>query len=94
MSVIREGLVVRCLEGSARTDSEARRAIERICRRSGLSGRQWHTLRRRDIPEVVLAAGTGEHDPDCRIVKLLGARASHVRAASAPTIESEAIVAS
>jgi hypothetical protein len=40
---------------------------------------------RRDIPEVVLVR---------RIVSLLGARASHVQAASAPTIENEAIVAS
>jgi integrase len=45
MSVIREGLVVRSLDGSAKSDSEARRAIERICRRAGLPVRQWHTLR-------------------------------------------------
>jgi integrase len=45
MSVVREGLVVRSLDGTAKTDSEARRAIERICRRAGLPVRQWHTLR-------------------------------------------------
>lgn len=45
LSVIREGFVVRNLDGSAKTDSEARRAIERICRRAGLPVRQWHTLR-------------------------------------------------
>jgi integrase len=45
MSVIREGLVVRSLDGTAKSDAEARRAIERICRRAGLPLRQWHTLR-------------------------------------------------
>jgi integrase len=45
MSVVREGFVVRNLDGFAKTDSEARRAIERICRRAGLPVRQWHTLR-------------------------------------------------
>jgi integrase len=45
MSVIREGLVERSLNGNAKTDSEARRAIERICRRAGLPVHQWHTLR-------------------------------------------------
>lgn len=45
MSVVREGLVVRNLDGSAKTDCEARRAIERICRRAKLPLRQWHRLR-------------------------------------------------
>ena len=35
---------------------------------------------RRDIPEDILAAATGETDPDTRIVKLLGARGSHAAA--------------
>ena len=45
MSVIREGLVVRNVDGSAKTDAQAVRAIERICRRAGLPVRLWHTLR-------------------------------------------------
>jgi integrase len=45
MSVIREGLVVRDLDGTAKTDSQAVSAIERICRRAKLPVRQWHTLR-------------------------------------------------
>lgn len=45
MSVIREGLVVRNLDGTAKTDTQAVRAIERICRRAGLPVRLWHTLR-------------------------------------------------
>jgi integrase len=45
MSVIREGLVVRNLDGAAKTDTQAVRAIERICRRAGLPVRLWHTLR-------------------------------------------------
>ena len=46
MDVIREGLVVRNLDGTAKTDTQAVRAIERICRRAGLPVRLWHTLRR------------------------------------------------
>ena len=42
---------------------------------------------RREIPEAVLAAVAGEHDPDRRILKMLAARGSQVAAASA--IESE-----
>lgn len=45
MTVIREGLVVRNLDGTAKTDSQAVRAIERICRRAGLPVRLWHKLR-------------------------------------------------
>jgi integrase len=45
MSVIREGLVVRDLDGTAKTDSQAVSAIERICRRAKLPVRHWHTLR-------------------------------------------------
>ena len=45
MSVIREGLVVRDLDGTAKTDSQANCAIERICRRARLLIRYWHTLR-------------------------------------------------
>ncbi|HEX7699940.1 MAG TPA: site-specific integrase [Kofleriaceae bacterium] len=45
MSVIREGLVIRNLDGSAKTDRQVVRAIERICRRAGLPERLFHTLR-------------------------------------------------
>jgi integrase len=45
MSVIREGLVVRNLDGTAKTDVQADVAIRRICRRAGLPVRHWHTLR-------------------------------------------------
>ena len=45
MSVIREGLVVRNLDGSAKTDDQADKAIQRICRKAGLPVRHWHTLR-------------------------------------------------
>jgi len=37
---------------------------------------------RRDIPESIVAAGCNETDPDRRILKMLGARGSHVAAAS------------
>jgi integrase len=46
MSVIREGLVVRNLDGSAKTDDQADKAIQRICRRAALPIRLFHTLRR------------------------------------------------
>ena len=45
MSVIREGLVVRNLDGSAKTDDQADKAIQRICRRAVLPVRMFHTLR-------------------------------------------------
>jgi len=45
VSVIRDGHVVRNLDGTAKTDMQAVRAIERICRRAGLPERLWHTLR-------------------------------------------------
>ena len=45
MSVIREGLVVRNLDGSRKTDDQADKAIQRICRRAGLPVRLFHTLR-------------------------------------------------
>jgi len=45
MSVIREGFVVRNLDGSAKTDDQADKAIQRICRRAGLPARLFHTLR-------------------------------------------------
>lgn len=39
MSVIREGLVIRNLDGTAKTDTQAVRALERICRKAGLPQR-------------------------------------------------------
>jgi integrase len=45
MSVIREGFVVRNLDGSQKTDSEASCGIERICRKAGLPVQYWHRLR-------------------------------------------------
>jgi integrase len=45
MSVIREGFVVRNLDGTAKTDDQADSAIARICRRAGLPVRLFHTLR-------------------------------------------------
>jgi hypothetical protein len=35
---------------------------------------------RRDIPEGIVAAGSAEIDPDRRVLKMLGARGSHVAA--------------
>jgi integrase len=43
--VVREGFVVRNLDGSAKTDGQANASILRICRRAGLPERRWHTLR-------------------------------------------------
>ena len=45
MSVIREGLVVRNLDGSAKTDDQADKAMGQICRRASLPVRLFHTLR-------------------------------------------------
>jgi integrase len=45
MSVVREGFVVRNLDGSQKTDSEASCAIDRICRKAGLPVQYWHRMR-------------------------------------------------
>jgi integrase len=45
MSVIREGLVVRDLDGTAKSDDQASYRLDRICRSAGLPVRGWHTLR-------------------------------------------------
>jgi integrase len=45
LETIREGFVVRNLDGSAKTDGQANASILRICRRAGLPMKRWHTLR-------------------------------------------------
>jgi integrase len=45
LDVVREGLVVRNLDGTAKTDGQADCSIARICRRAGLPVRYWHILR-------------------------------------------------
>jgi integrase len=45
LEVVREGFVVRNLDGSQKTDGQANAVILRICRRAGLPERRWHTLR-------------------------------------------------
>jgi integrase len=45
LEVVREGFVVRNLDGSAKTDGQANAVILRICRRAGLPAKRWHTLR-------------------------------------------------
>lgn len=45
LEVVREGYVVRNLDGSQKSDGQANAAILRICRRAGLPQRRWHTLR-------------------------------------------------
>jgi hypothetical protein len=46
---------------------------------------------RRDIPESIVAAGCNEADPDRRILKMLGARSSHVAAASGSQSENRGL---
>lgn len=45
LEVVREGYVVRNVDGSAKTDGQANAVILRICRRAGLPEKRWHTLR-------------------------------------------------
>ena len=45
MSVVREGLVVRNVDGKAKGDGQSDWVIARICRRAGLPVRYWHVLR-------------------------------------------------
>jgi len=119
LETIREGFVVRNLDGSQKTDGEADSAILRICRRAGLPQQGFHRLRHsfgthaalfgvnpwrlqawmghkridetmlyvhvaqdhhRELPEVVQLAAMNETDPDTRILRMLGARGSHVAA--------------
>ena len=130
LEVVRNGFVVRSLDGEPKRDGQMCHAIERICRRAGLPVRYWHTLRhslgthaamfgvnpwrlqawlghkridetmlyvhvaenhRREIPEAIVAAGQRETDPERRVLKMLGARGSHVAAASASQSESREI---
>ncbi len=51
---LRDGFVVRNLDGSAKADGQADHAIERICRRAGLPVRYWHTLRHSYGPHAAL----------------------------------------
>ena len=45
---------------------------------------------RREIPATILAAGNAERDPDLRILRMLGARGSHVAAEEVPDTEKAA----
>jgi hypothetical protein len=47
---------------------------------------------RREIPPEILAAAAGERDPDRRVLRMLGARGSHVAARLVATQESAAII--
>jgi integrase len=132
MSVIREGLVVRNVDGEAKGDGQADWVIARICRRAGLPVRYWHVLRHtfgthaalfgvnpwrlqtwmghkridetmlyvhvaeahaRELPDSVRAAGESIADSDKRIIAMLGARGSHVAAATEPDMKKAAISA-
>ena len=45
LDVVRDGLVIRNLDGSAKTDGEANHAIDRLMRRAGRPSVGWHRLR-------------------------------------------------
>jgi integrase len=45
LETIREGFVVRNLDGSQKTDGQSNAVILRICRRAGLPEKRWHNLR-------------------------------------------------
>jgi integrase len=45
LETIREGFVVRNLDGSQKTDGEADGAMRRICRRAGLPAQGFHRMR-------------------------------------------------
>jgi hypothetical protein len=72
-------------------DGDADRAIVRL-----VSERYVHVAEnhRRQIPEAILTAGHGELDPDTRIIKMLGARGSHVAARTGVGEESFVVSAS
>jgi hypothetical protein len=66
MSVIREGLVVRNLDGTAKSDDQADKAMGRICRRAGLPVRLFHTMRHTFGTECAArgCAGAGDQGAD------------------------------
>jgi integrase len=45
LDVVRDGLVIRNLDGTAKTDGEANHAIDRLMRKTGLPSVGWHRLR-------------------------------------------------
>lgn len=45
LDVVRDGLVVRNLDGTAKSDGEANHAIDRLLRKAGLPSVGWHRLR-------------------------------------------------
>ena len=45
LEMVREGFVVRNLDGTQKSDGQANAVILRICRRAGLPAKRWHTLR-------------------------------------------------
>jgi integrase len=45
LETVREGFVVRNLDGTQKSDGQANAVILRICRRAGLPEKRWHTLR-------------------------------------------------
>jgi len=46
---------------------------------------------RRDLPEDIVASGLGEIDPDRRVLRMLGARGSHM-AAEAKSLEGSSVL--
>jgi Phage integrase family len=56
LEVVREGFVVRNLDGSAKTDGQANAVILRICRRAGLPEKRWHTLRHNAESRIIRRA--------------------------------------
>jgi hypothetical protein len=89
MQTIREGLVLRRLDGSPKTDNDADTAIRRICRRL----QAWLGHKRidetmiyvhvaevhgRELPEEIQRAAAGITDPDARVLAMLGARGKTV----------------
>ncbi|MFN0252823.1 MAG: tyrosine-type recombinase/integrase, partial [Kofleriaceae bacterium] len=53
LETIREGFVVRNLDGSQKSDGQANAVILRICRRAGLPEKRWHTLRHNTEPLII-----------------------------------------
>ena len=50
LEVVREGFLVRNLDGSAKTDGQANAVILRICRRAGLPEKRWSRCGTRSGP--------------------------------------------
>ncbi len=58
LDVVREGYVVRNMDGTPMSDAQTSHETYRICRKAGLPERGWHQLRHNTEPSIIRRAAT------------------------------------